>query len=484
MKKHLSLWILMGIFLVAGYTVRLYKIDNPVADWHSWRQADTAAVTRNYVKYGIRLLYPRYDDYSDVSGKGLFNPHGYRFVEFPIYNLIHYSLFSLFGSHTLEYWGRMTTVLVSLISSVLLFLIVAKHSSRATGLLAMFFFLFVPFNIFYSRVILPDPLMVTFYLAAIYLFEEYLQEKNNIWFSASAVCAGLAVLVKPVGIFFLFPIVWRMLQVFGRDYFKSRLPWIFAGITLIPFGLWRAWSFRFPEGMPASAWLLNGNHIRFRPAFFGWIFHQRIGTLILGVWGVGLLLPGIFESLAKKSYFFSWGIASLVYLFTFATGNVQHDYYQIPIIPSLAIFLALGTLDLWRKTVGALVTWGRRLTILACIGFMLYFSWYDVKGNGIKGYYQINHWEIVHAGQAVDKLAPKDAVVVAPYLGDTAFLYQTNRPGFAHLPKPIKDLIDGFEAGYYVSVNLDDTTRAIMAKYTVVAQTPEYVIVKLIEPRL
>ena len=93
------------------------------------------------------------------------------------------------------------------------------------------------------------------------------------------------------------------------------------------------------------------------------------------------------------------------------------------------------------------------------------------------------HWEIIKAGSRVDQITPKDAIVVAPYNGDTAFLYQTNRQGFSYIPFPIKDLIDRYNATYYVSVNYDEQTNAIMSKYTVIEKTPEFVIVKLVEPK-
>jgi len=462
--------IILLILLVLGFWVRLYKIDNPIADWHSWRQADTAAVTRNYVQQGIDLFHPRYDDFSDVSGKGLFNPDGYRFVEFPIYNLIHFSFFKLFGYFTLEIWGRLTTIFASLISTILLFAIVKKHSNNFIALLSSFFFLFIPFNVFYSRVILPDPLMVTFFLSAIYFVD------TN--FILTLLFSILAVLVKPVAIFFLLPVFWQ--------YKISKKSLIIGILCFGLFVIWRLWSLQFPQGVPASGWLLNGNHIRFRPAFFGWMFHQRIGELILGIWGVPLFVIGFLQSITKKYlYFLTWGIASVVYLFTFATGNVQHDYYQISIIPSVSIFLAIGFYELWKFKENFFYTWASRGLAIFCVGIMLYFGWYDVRGNGIKGYYQVNHWEIVHAGQAVDRLTPKDARVAAPYMGDTAFLYQTNRKGFPVMAMPIKDLHDRFNITYYVSTNFDDTTNEIIDKYTVVVKTPEYVIVKLVEkPKL
>jgi hypothetical protein len=77
-SKTIDTVILLTIICVA-FAFRLYKINTPLADLHSWRQADTAAVGRNFVKQGFDFLHPRYDDLSNVqSGKE--NPQGYRFV--------------------------------------------------------------------------------------------------------------------------------------------------------------------------------------------------------------------------------------------------------------------------------------------------------------------------------------------------------------------------------------------------------------------
>lgn len=441
------------VILCLGFLIRLYRIDNPVADWHSWRQADTSAVTRNYIKYGFNLLYPRYDDFSDVSGKGLYNPHGYRFVEFPIFNIFHYLLVRIAPFGSLEFWGRITSVFAALASAVFLFFIVRRHTTPLTGLLSAGFYLFLPYNIYFTRVILPDPLMVTFFLAALNF-----HDLKKHWLTL--IFGALAILVKPVAIFFLLPV------------FIFNLP--LAVVMLFPFGLWRLWSYRHPEGIPASLWLLNGNHIRFKGAFFQWIFGTRLGALILGKWGIWPFLVGLVNS---PPYFLLWGVGAVLYLFTFATGNVQHDYYQIPIIPVVAVFLAWGTTRLFQPQSSFFRTWLTRGLAVVAVLFALAFSWYDERG-----LYQINNWSIVHAGQAVDKLTPANAVVVAPYQGDTAFLYQTNRRGFPFMMMPIKDMIDKFGATYYVSVVQDSDTKAIMAKYTVVAQTPEYVIVRLVEP--
>ena len=66
-KKFNIEYILLSLMLIAGFTVRLYKVENPIADWHSWRQADTSSVSRNFAKDGINMLRPTYDDISSIQ---------------------------------------------------------------------------------------------------------------------------------------------------------------------------------------------------------------------------------------------------------------------------------------------------------------------------------------------------------------------------------------------------------------------------------
>src|SRR3972149_10276177 len=105
LKGNFKGYVVLSIAFILGLLLRLYKIDNPVADWHSWRQADTSSVSRTYVREGIDLLYPRYHDISTTQ-TGKFNPQGYRFVEFPLYNAIQAQLSLFFTGISLEVWGR------------------------------------------------------------------------------------------------------------------------------------------------------------------------------------------------------------------------------------------------------------------------------------------------------------------------------------------------------------------------------------------
>src|SRR3990172_8805031 len=173
--------LLLAAIILVSFDFKKYKIDSPVADWHSFRQADTASVSRMYLKDGINLLYPKYHDLSGVQS-GMRNDRGYRFVEFPLYNAIHVLFIKTFGGYSLEVWGRLTTIFLSTLSTILMFLIAREVFNKWVGLLTAFFFSFLPYSIFYSRVILPEPLATMLALLSVYLFMRYVKNQSVLTF--------------------------------------------------------------------------------------------------------------------------------------------------------------------------------------------------------------------------------------------------------------------------------------------------------------
>lgn len=466
---------LVSLLVVLALVVRLYKIDNPVADWHSFRQADTASVTQEWTKHGVNVLVPTYHDNSNIQS-GMDNPKGYRMVEFPLYNLIHYQVNNLFPNLGIDKAGRLTSVGLSLISLVLVFLIAERLSGFFVGWIAALFMAVLPFNIFYSRVILPEPLMITTLLASYYfliLSANKESKRHRVWFYLSAISLSAALLVKPYAVFFTLPHLGLILRMLVQQRLTFLDAVLYAGSVLVPFAWWRNHILQYPEGIPASEWLLNDTGIRFRPAWFRWLFAERLGKLILGIYGTTFLLLGLISKPKHEGVaYWLWFIGILAYFSIIAGGNVQHDYYQSIIIPFICIVLAKGVslvLNLSKTT------YSRWLTILMTIlmfGFMISLAWYDVSP-----YFNINNPAIIEAGKAVDRIAPADAKVIAPYNGDTAFLYQTRRTGWP-LGYDIEDKI-AKGADYYVSVNYDDEPRELEKKYPVIEKNDRYIIIKL-----
>lgn len=474
--------LLLFFLILSGFAVRLYRIRWPVLDWHSWRQVDTSSVARNFVSGKSSLTVPVFDDLSNIpSGKQ--NPQGYRFVEFPIFNFLHAQFFQLVSllraDLSLETTGRLTSVIASLVSSVFLYLITAKLISIPIAFLSMAFFLFLPYNVFYSRTILPEPTMVMFSLISIYFLVSWQEKpKKNLNLLFSAIFAALAILVKPYSIFLLAPSALLVLAgVFLKE--KQKLfylikPTFYLIISCLPFVLWRFWMKQFPEGIPVTAWLFNGGGIRFRPAWWRWLFAERLSRLILGYWGLILFGIGLITKTKKKGLlFFVWLFGIFVYFTVFARGNVQHDYYQILAIPVVSVFLAKGTLFLANPPKRYLNKFLSLLLLTITGLFTFGFSWYYIHG-----YYQINRWEIVGVGKLANQILPKEARIIAPYGGDTSLLYYTNRPGWPSITQSVAELV-GMGATHYLAIDFDQTTEDLKEKCLVLEESENWVIIDL-----
>lgn len=476
-KKVLILFIFI---LLIGFILRLYRFDNPIADWHSWRQADTSSVSRNFVEKGFSLLQPTYHDLSNVPS-GQDNPNGYRFVEFPIYNLFQAGLYKIIGILTLEEWGRMVSIVSSLFSITFIFLIVKKHQNEVAGLVGAFFFAVLPYSVFYGRTVLPDSSTSAAILAGIYFFDLWISNyskeikaKTLIYFVLAIIFTTIAFLLKPFALFFTIPMIYLAVNKFGKKVFINPYLWAFAIISVLPLAGWRVWITQFPEGIPANAWLLNEGNIRFKGSYFYWVFAERIGKLMLGYWGVSLFVLGLISKIKNNSlFFYSFILSSILYLIVVARGNVQHDYYQILILPTICIFLGLGGEFLLNNSKNFSYKYLGPIVFCVITIFTLMFGWYYVRD-----YFNINNRSIVIAGEAVDRLTPKDALVIANYEGDTTFLYQTKRSGWASYTKEIPEMIN-MGADFLVIANPTESDLNFGHNYEIVEQTPQYIIFNL-----
>lgn len=468
----------LTLILIGAFVVRLYCLNNPVAAWHSWRQADTAAVARNFLKFGLDPLRPRYDDLSNIaSGKD--NPQGYRMVEFPLYQILGTGLYQLLRGVpgiTLEIALRMISILSSLGVMIFLYSLVKKLSGELVAFTTVFIFAFLPYSVFYSRAILPEMLAVFLAIGALWFLErwgigESASWRRGIW--GTGILAGLAILTKPTAGFLLLPLVYFELRNWRWSLGHLGRLCLSGILTIGPFLAWRWWILQFPEGIPSSDWLLNGGNIRFTGAYFYWLLGERLAKLIFGYWLVVPFAVGLMYKSDRSYMTYMLLLAGTVlYTIVFARGNVQHDYYQILWLPVLSIFAGQGIAFLLAKNIH-LQRFLSFMLVIFCLITGLLLSWHEIRG-----YYWINNPAMVEAGRAVDKLTPKEAKVIAPYGGDTAFLYQTNRQGWPVGFEIEKKIAMG--ADYYVNTNVaDPETQSVLAKWIPVVVNDKYVIVKL-----
>lgn len=468
-------WRVVVLLVVLAFGLRMYRIGNPIGDWHGFRQADTASVTREYVKNGVDLLRPRYHDLGNIQS-GLENLEGYRMVEFPFINAGIALLLQAVPALPLVGTSRIVSVLFSLGALVSLYYLVRALSGRAVAVLAALAFAVLPYSVYYARTVLPEPALLFFSLFSLLSFWYWLDHRSWKWYLTSLTSLALALLLKPFaailgGVFA--SLIWY------HSGWKGFLRWQiypFAILSFLPFLWWRQWIEQFPSGIPAFKWLFNENMIRLRPAWFYWLFWRRLGLLITGGIGLGLLAANLGRWSKDMIVYGSWWAGVLAYFIVIATGNVQHDYYQVITLPIVCISVARGSVIIF--------DWLRRFKLSSAIATVvisgLWLAMLAISWQQTKGYFNINHWEYVHAGRRADELLPPDAVVIAPAMGDTIFLFETNRTGW-----PIGYYIEQKrEAGatHYVTTSFDDEANELLKQYTTIEKTPQHLILDLTKP--
>lgn len=468
----------MSIVVIVGITVllRLYKVSAPVADWHSFRQVDTASVARIFVRDGIDILHPRYHDLSNIqSGKD--NPMGWRMVEMPLYQASAALISRTAPSVPVDVSLRLVSVAAAAGTALMLMLLVSEFGLPFAAVLTGFIYAVMPYSIFYGRTILPETFAVFWAILSVYLIYKSTLVHRGMWWLAfgAAVAGSIAVLVKPTAGFLLLPVPYIILR---RHTFSLTTFFAFAlygAVSLLPLLWWRSWITQYPEGIAVFGWLLNKGGIRFKGAWFQWLFAERIGKLMLGYWGLIPLGLGLISQQTRKEGWITHllGLGGLIYLSVFAAGNVQHDYYQIILIPVIAIYTAKGIVFLLTNKVFS--RFASISVAVVSILFLVAFSWYTMRS-----FYWINRPEIIEAGEMADNLLPKDAKVIAPYNGDTTFLYQTRRQGW-----PLGFDIDkkiAMGATHYVTVSPTDNdweTKTLAETYTVLVRNDRYAIIDL-----
>lgn len=477
-------WIDLGILtciLIIAFAFRLYKISTPLADLHSWRQADTSAVTRNYVKWGIDFLHPRYDDLSS-NQTGLENPQGYRFVEFPIYNAIVATVYKLLPLFSIEEYGRLVTAFFSLLIIIVIYYLGLKESNRLTAVFGSLTYAVFPFFVFFSRVVLPETTSLSFTFLSIfflYLFSETKTKlTGTIWFVSSLTTFAIALLVKPPAVFYGIALLFIFIKKYGWGLIKKPFPYVYFVLAAIPLILWRLYMRSYPEGIPPSDWLITSvntyqglQNIFFRPAFFRWVFFERINNYILGGYLSFFWILGI---LTKPKKFLLYGIllSAFVYLFVFQGGNVQHEYYQTFILPAIALFIGLGvTYVINNKSVflHPIVTYP---IVAAVFGLSFFFSFYNVRN-----YYNFPE-ELPQIANVVKTLTKPEDKIVTDRMSDTTLLYLTERRGAPSIykdPPELKKL--GYK--YLITLHSDLIQNLKEEKYKVVFENNTFAMFEL-----
>ena len=343
----LTLFILFGTALA----IRVYDITDLPLDFHPTRQLFSAVKARG-------MYYEALPDVPEWQRE-------FAIQQWKTKVTIEPEILERLAAFIYRYTGeqlwipRLISALLWLIGGIFIFLLAHDMVSVDGAVLALAFYLLVPYGIYASRSFQPDPLMVTLIVAFWWLLYRWanspLPEGAPIgddkgqgvkvewkWAILAGLIGGLAIFVKFVAAFFV--IGGALGALLGR--FKIR------ELVRNP----QVWMMGVLGGLPGAGWILYGKYVlglfggdlsgRFIPALLGdLVFYaqwQTKGVTVASSIGIMLGLLGIVlvrERVARAFLLGIWG-AYLAFGLYFNYHISTHDYYSLPLIAIVAVSLA------------------------------------------------------------------------------------------------------------------------------------------------
>src|SRR5260221_1166715 len=332
------------------------------------------------ISHGYHLfLYPLYitdegiymERAWSVLREGMFSPYTYYYDHAPAGWLVIVSWVALLP-HQFEAFGnaintgRVLMLLVHLASVYLLFQTTRRLSgSLMAAVVACFFFNLSPLAVYYQRQVLLDNLMVFWVLLSLYLASS--DDRRILTPLFSGLALGMGVLTKENAIFFM-PVIGYLLysKVRPRGNYRFALSfWLFGAFSIISLYFLYAvlknellpahLSFNLNQPPAAHVSLLYPIWQQLHRAQGGILDpHSLFWTFSLDAWlpkdtfllagGAGATLINLYLGLRDRKPNRGELIAyvlALSYIFSLVRGSVMLEFYVVPLVPFLAMNIAI-----------------------------------------------------------------------------------------------------------------------------------------------
>ncbi|MGB3296795.1 MAG: glycosyltransferase family 39 protein [Phormidesmis sp.] len=434
--------------MVLALIPRLYNLHSPVIGVHSWRQADTAAIARNF--YEALLAYPGefltffgVFAYPQVDWGG----GGYAETEFPLYPALVSLIYRGLGPH--EIYARGLAAIFSLIGLYFLYRLVELCFDSSVAFWSALFYAILPLSVFYSRTVQPESLVIMSSLGGLLFFKRWLgDERHRIYLLVSWVFVAIAALLKVLPIVYLgLPLLFLAAVKFRYRLFLRWDLWLYAlgvlGVTAawyihahnifletgLTFGFWSGDTDRYSWAslLTAQYWLdilfrVMVRHfavLGFFIALIGLTFHREKAEDWM--WEVGLLGSFVAGALAP-------------------TSSYVHEYYQLPVMFFGVVFMGKVCARVFEPHRGeAYPTKAKRwyrpaltaaLVLTLVTGSTIYTIDYmlpEIPANST----------VYLLADLVDKYTPSNAKVLTTTGGDPTLLYLSHLKGWMISPEEV-----------------------------------------------
>lgn len=326
-------------FILIWFLLHLVGITRPpIEPSHSWRQAYTAMVAKNFYENGPNILYPEVD----YMGPG-------REVSASEFHFMTSLIWSVSNIFNYDHWyGRLINLVFSTLGIWFFFLIIREWIGRREAFFSTVV-LMVSTWFMFSRKIMPDTFSVSLVIIGIYFALDYFRSGSGLSLFIYLLAGALGVLNKvPSAV--LFPVLFIPL-VAGSFPLLRKV--IFSIISLIIIAVAGIWYFHWVPHLIAE----YNNPLYFPRSFAeglaeiashpGGSFEKFLFAALRSYAGFAIFLFGLILAIKEKNRILVFIFLSTLLLFlVFAVkaGIIfsTHDYYIIPFVPVMALMAGFG----------------------------------------------------------------------------------------------------------------------------------------------
>lgn len=414
----------LAFILLFGFVARASTFRSPLLDHHAWRQADTAAIARNFHREHFNILYPQ------IDWRGP-QPTGYVETGLELPAFIVAATARLGGFHVEA--GRLLSALAFLASASLTWSFVRRRDGQPAAAVATFVYAFgFPLMLYMERAFMNEAVLVALSLAALWSTQRFLATgRPGAWLSACLATALVGAIKLPY-LIVLAPMLGLFVERRRGAIWKSGDFALIAivGIAASALWYWHAHRLALQTGFTFG---LGTKVLDFDLAFssgYAVRILRRLLRDVLGPVGLAALAGGLWVALRSGRRFEIFGVAGFVaYLVLVPAGNLAHDYYQLALIPIAAPIIGLGLGAAYGHLSSRFAASERAVGLLGAILIAAALSTF-VRLASFHSWFDYSPPDIEFCRRASSLGAPSDRVIVMAQDADPKFLFCMDRKGW------------------------------------------------------
>ena len=367
--RYLTL-ILISILFALGIGLRLYDLTDQPVDFHATRQLRGAMIARGM----YYEMLPEADPETREMAIGFGSTTG-QYEPSIIEKIVAYTY--LFTGGEKLWIARLYTSLFWIIGGLALFDLARRMTSLAGALVAISYYLVLPFAVQASRSFQPDPGMVMWIILSVYSFYRWSEKQSWTWAILAGVFGGAAILTKVVAAYIIggaaIPLVLSTLSI--RRFWRDPQVWAMAILMVTPTAI-----YYLGRGDRASqylsGWTLSLSHLLLEPSFYvRWLnmVQNLMGLSALLLALVGLVISKPHNRTLLLGLWVGYGIYGLFLPYQMYT----HNYYHLQLIPIIALSLAPVAQLIFERISQERKAWQALLVGVALVG-LIFPAWLSI----------------------------------------------------------------------------------------------------------